>query len=190
MRKLIYYVASTIDGFIAGPDGSYDFYGTNGEHSNQLLEEYPETIPVHARQALGVDPANRSIDTVLEGRGAYEVGLREGITNAYPHLRHYVFSRTMTSSPDPTVELVGSDPVAKVRELKQESGLDIWLCGGSELAGVLRPEIDELHVKIYPVVAGAGMSLFGGARFAPQRFQPARSRVYDDGLVFVVYERT
>jgi hypothetical protein len=43
-----------------------------------------------------------------------------GVTDAYPHLRHLVFSRTLARSPAPTVEIARSDPVARVRELKAE----------------------------------------------------------------------
>lgn len=62
-------------------------------------------------------------DTVLEGRRSYEIGLAAGITDAYPHLRHLVSSRTLTESPDPAAELVADDPVATVRELKRLSTL-------------------------------------------------------------------
>jgi hypothetical protein len=55
----------------------------------------------------------------------YEIGLAAGVTNAYPHLRHLVFSTTMGQSPDPTVELVAADPAQTVRRLKAEEGLDI-----------------------------------------------------------------
>ncbi|HEX8761324.1 MAG TPA: hypothetical protein VF734_15415 [Pseudonocardiaceae bacterium] len=59
------------------------------------------------------------------------------------------------------MEIVSGDPTAKVRELKTAVGdLGIYLAGGSQLAATLLPEIDELVVKLYPVVAGAGISLF------------------------------
>ncbi|MCG6499336.1 dihydrofolate reductase family protein [Kitasatospora sp. A2-31] len=59
-----------------------------------------------------------------------------GVT-AYPHLRHYVFSRSLTGSPDAAAEVVSTDPLAKVRELKAHDGKGIWLVGGGELAGAL-----------------------------------------------------
>lgn len=190
MRSLVYYVASTVDGFIAGPGGQFDFFfSADGDHMAAIGEEYPETIPVHFRSALGVDPPNRTIDTVLEGRHSFQLGLDEGVPNAYPHLRHLVFSRTLRESPDPGVELVATDPVERVRKLKREDGRRIWLCGGGQIAGVLRDEIDELAIKIYPVTIGSGRPLFGGAGFAPRHLRVTSSRTFDDGVVFVHYAR-
>lgn len=189
MRSLVYYVASTVDGFICGPKAELDFFSADGDHMAAIGEEYPETIPVHFRSALGIDPPNRTIDTVLEGRGSYQLGLDDGVANAYPHLRHLVFSRTLGPSPDPGVEVVATDPVQRVRELKREPGERIWLCGGSELAGVLRDEIDELAIKIYPVAIGSGRPLFGAAGFAPHHLRVTSSRTFDDGVVFLHYAR-
>ena len=89
---------------------------------------------------------------------------------------------------DPQVELVPGDPVGLVRRLKKEEGGDIWLCGGGKLAGALLPEIDELIVKSYPVVAGDGISAFTGA-FRPTLFTPVRSRSFGNGTVVTWYER-
>ncbi len=86
-----------------------------------IVAELPETLPGAARRAMGIDGAGRRFDTVLEGRSSYEVGLAAGVTNAYPHLRHLVFSTTMQESPDPTVELVAADPAQTARGLKGET---------------------------------------------------------------------
>jgi len=193
VRKLTYFVASTIDGFIAGPDGADPsgpdgFFLDEGDHMEAIFTDYPDIVPVHVREALGISPDNIVFDTVLEGRRSYELGLEAGIPNAYPHLRHYVFSRSMTASPDPGVELVSDDPVSKVRELKQQHGLRIWLCGGAQLARSLRPEIDELIVKLHPVVVGSGIPLFGGA-FDPQRFELVESHIYASSVAFLTYVR-
>jgi dihydrofolate reductase len=94
------------------------------------------------------------------GRHTYEVGSTLGITNPYPHLQQFVISSTLAESPDANVQLVTRDPVALVRSLKQQSGLDIWLCGGARLAGSLYDEIDELVLKVNPIVLGAGIPLF------------------------------
>lgn len=190
MRKLVYYVASTVDGFICGPERELDFFSADGGHMAAITEEFPETVPVHFRTALGIDPPNRTIDTVLEGRGSYQVGLDDGVADAFPHLRHLVFSRTLGENPAPGVEVVATDPVARVRELKQEPGQRIWLCGGAEIAGVLCDEIDELAIKIYPVAIGSGRPLFGAAGFAPRHLGVTSSRTFDDGVVFVHYART
>ncbi|MFI9327065.1 dihydrofolate reductase family protein [Kitasatospora sp. NPDC052868] len=195
MRKLVYFIAATLDGFIAGPDGSDPtgpggFWSPSGDYIRYLIEEYPETLPGPARAALGVTAEGTRFDTVVEGRKSYEVGLAAGVTDAYPHLRHLVFSRTLAASPDAGVELVAGDPVARVRALKEEGGKDIWLVGGGELAGALYGEIDRLIVKFSPLTIGSGIPLFGrGAAFAPGAWELAGHTVLDGGAVFLTYER-
>jgi dihydrofolate reductase len=84
MRELIYYVACTVDRFIAREDGSFDFFLAEGEHFADLLESFPDTIPAHLRDAMGVRAGNKLFDVVLMGRKTYEVGLKVGLTNPYP----------------------------------------------------------------------------------------------------------
>ena len=194
MRTLTYLVATTIDGFIAGPDGSDPtapggFWPISPEYIAHLVAEYPETLPAMAHEALGVTGPWRHFDTVLEGRGSYRVGLDAGITNAYPHLRHIVFSRTLGEVDDPTVEITREDPVAVVRRLKAEEGSGIWLGGGGALAGALAGEIDRLVVKVGPVTIGDGIPVQGrGATFVPQAWRLTGHEVVG-GAVVLTYDR-
>ncbi|MEU0025656.1 dihydrofolate reductase family protein [Streptomyces sp. NPDC006335] len=193
MRKLTYFIACTIDGFIGDESGdaSFMYRFVDEEFLAFLKAEYPETISAQGRRALGIhDLEHRRFDTVVQGRGSYEVALKEGITSPYDHLREYVASRTLTQSPDPHVEIIGADLVGKVRELKAEEGeFGIYLCGGSELAGQLHDEIDELVIKTYPVVLGSGMPMFGSG-FALTEFTLDEVRVFDNGVVVRTYGRT
>lgn len=177
MRTLTYYVAVTMDGFIAGPNGEYDFFPIPDELTAALVQEYPETVPTHVRDHLGIDSPNKKFDSVVMGRRTWEPSLDAGVTSAYKHLDQYVFSTTMTEAPDDTVTLVDSDPLAYVRDLKKQDGAGIWLCGGGSLAGTLLPEIDELVLKISPVVIGDGIPLFRSG-FDPIRFDLTESRVF------------
>jgi dihydrofolate reductase len=120
------------------------------------------------------------------GRNTYEVGSAIGVSSPYAHLRQYVVSRTMTASPSPDVQLVSTDPVDLVRELKRESGLDIWLCGGARLAGALYDEIDELIVKLNPVVLGAGIGLFARVQ-GPTRLELTDHRTFAGGVAIHRY---
>jgi dihydrofolate reductase len=160
MRKLIYYIASTVDGFIARENGAFDFFPMTGAHLPYVVEEYPETIPTHLRKAMGVRGANRHFDAVVMGKHTYEVGASVGITSPYSHLRQYVVSSTMAASPDGAVALISADPVDAMRTLKQQDGLGIWLCGGGRLAATLLDEIDEIILKINPIILGTGTPLF------------------------------
>lgn len=186
MRELKYYVACTVDKFIARGDGSFDFFLTQGEHVSDLLENFPETIPVHFRDKLGITGENRHFDAVLMGRKTYEVGLQEGITNPYPQMQQYVFSRSWKESPDANVELVSTDPLVFVQELKQQSGKDIWLCGGGDLATKLFAQIDELILKVHPMLLGSGIPLFSGA-IELTSLQLTNSKIYNNGFMLLNY---
>jgi len=133
------------------------------------------------RPALGIEDApNRTFDTVVMGRGSYEPGLAAGVKSPFAHLRQFVVSTTIPDAEDPPVTIVRADPLGVVRSLKEEEGQDIWLCGGGTLAGELLPEIDELIIKRYPVVAGAGIPMIRG-NFEPTPFTPTATESLDDG---------
>lgn len=194
MRTLVYYVAVTLDGRIAGPQGEYDFYPQGDEeqaaaYSSSMNARCPETVPTVAREALGLtDTPHARFDAVVMGLGAYRPALDEGITSPYAHLRQYVVSSTLASGIDPAVTVVAEDPVGFVRDLKRQEGRDIWLCGGGRLAGALLSEIDELLVKSYPVVAGAGIPVFDG-EFDPTVFQVAERTAFANGVTFTRFTR-
>ncbi|WP_454086307.1 dihydrofolate reductase family protein [Georgenia sp. Marseille-Q6866] len=190
MRRLIYYIAVSLDGRISGPADEFDFYPQPEEYSAWMLEEYPDTIPSHGRAHLGIaERPNKHFDTVVMGRRTYEPGLREGVTSPYAHLRQYVVSRTQEEL-HPDVTIVREDPVALVRRLKAEdSGLDIYLAGGARLAGSLLAEIDRFIVKLYPVVAGAGHPMLEGAGFAPGELELTDVRTFAGGNVVLTYDR-
>ncbi|MCQ4199958.1 dihydrofolate reductase family protein [Streptomyces sp. NPDC058783] len=192
MRKLTYFVACSIDGFIGGPDGDASFMlpFVDGEFLEFLKAEYPETVATHGRRALGIDdlPSKR-FDTIVQGRASYDLALKEGITSPYAHLREYVASRTLTESPDPNVEIIPTDLVGRVRELKAEdSAFGIYLCGGSAVAGELVDEVDELVIKTYPVLLGSGMPMFASG-FEVCEFVPDSVRTFGNGVVVRTYHR-
>ncbi|MEV3988436.1 dihydrofolate reductase family protein [Streptomyces sp. NPDC049837] len=187
MRKLTYYIAATLDGYIAGPDDQYDFFPFEGEEAAAILADFPETMPTPARGPLGIaDRAAQRFDTVIMGRATYAPGLKLGWTSPYAHLRQYVVSRTLVS-PDPAVT-VTDDPVSLVRELKKQDGMDIWLCGGGKLAAALRDEIDELIIKRHPIVLGSGIPLFDGP-FTPTNFVPGTTRTFGSGLTITTFSK-
>lgn len=188
MRTLTYYVAATLDGYIAGPDGEFEFFPFEGELLQTVLADYPETLPVQARGPLGLaDVPNRRFDTVVMGRATYEPALKAGITSPYPHLEQYVVSSSLRLD-EPDIQ-VATDPVTLVRDLKARDGLGIWLAGGGKLAAALRGEIDELVIKRNPLVLGSGISLFEGP-FGPTSFVSAWSRELDGGVRIEGYTRT
>lgn len=186
LRKLVYYVAVTLDGYIAAEDGTFDGFVFEGDHMAGINADYPETVPSQARDLVGLtDAPNRHFDTVLMGRHTYQVP--GGLASPYAHLRQFVVSTQVSDTPD-DVEVIREDVIGRVRSLKQEDGLDIWLCGGGKLAAELLPEIDVLLLKIHPVVFGRGIPLFDG-KADIRKFRRADARLFESGVSFMTYER-
>ena len=134
MRILTYYVACSVDGFIAHTDGSHDGFSQDGEYFSDLFTSFPETVPSHLRDSMNIEAENKWFDTVLMGRKTYEIGLKDGVTSPYSHMKQYLFSQSMRQSLDKNVELVADNAIEFVKALKSEPGKGIWLCGGGALA--------------------------------------------------------
>jgi len=171
MRKVKYYVATTLDGFIAREDGSWDFFVSEGEH----IADYLDSL--------------KSFDAVLMGRKTYEVGLKMGVTDPYPDLKSYVITQTMTESPHEKVKLVSGEIGDFVRELKNEVGQNIYFCGGAELAAQLFAEdlIDEVILKVHPVFIGSGIPLIAGVVKETQ-MNLISCKSFRTGVVILQYE--
>ena len=170
MRKLIYLVASSLDGAIARSDGSFDCFMAEGPHVTDYLDSL------------------KTFDDVVMGRATYEVGLRMGVTDPYPWLKTYVFSRTMKESPDPRVQIISSDAAEFVRGLKAQPGRDIYLCGGAHFAAELLEAgvIDEIVVKLNPLLIGPGIPLFAFLK-EPLHLTLEATKRYDNGVLLLTY---
>ncbi|SCL67551.1 dihydrofolate reductase family protein [Micromonospora peucetia] len=188
MRKLVYYVASTLDGFIAAPDGAYDFFQLDPDLAAHLAANWSQTFPTFAHPQFGIDEPEGRFDSLVMGRATYDPALKVGVTSPYAHLKQYVFSRTLPPAAEPEVEIVSTDPVEFVRELRRQPGRDIWLCGGGQLAGQLLPQVDELIIKLNPYVVGSGIPL-AARGFDPRRFDLVDTRPFDSGVVILHYAR-
>jgi dihydrofolate reductase len=170
-RKLKYHVACTVDGFIAHVDHTIDGFVAEGEHVTDYLASLKSDY-----------------DTVLMGRRTYEFGFQYGVSSPYPWMRQYVLSRTMKESPDPLVTLVAENVIDFVRALKNETGKDIYLCGGAELAATLFAEglIDEIILKLNPVLFGTGLPLFSQI-IKQTALELIGSKAYGNGVVLLHY---
>jgi dihydrofolate reductase len=173
MRNVVYDVAVSVDNFISGEDGDVTAFRMEGDH----VTDYQQRL--------------KGYDTVLMGRATYEWGYQYGLTPgalAYPHMRHYVFSRTLRFDDSPVV-VVDHDEVSVVRRLKEEDGSDIYLCGGGAFAGFLldRGLVDQLVIKLNPIVLGHGVRLFGASTRAVTT-ELVDTRTYDNGVVLLRYD--
>jgi dihydrofolate reductase len=189
MRKLTYFIAASVDGFIAGPTGEIDMYPTPPEYLAHLCSEYGDALPSHVRQHLDIaDRPNKRFDTIIQGRATYDAALSIGITSPYAHLRQLVVSTTLAADTDPAVEIVSGDVVERVRKLKAEDGLGIYLAGGAKLAGSLIGEIDEVILKLYPIMLGTGIPTLDG-EFDLTSLSRTDVTTFDSGHVILTYSR-
>lgn len=170
MRKLKYHVATTVDGLIAQGDGGVDCFLFEGEHVAEYLA------------------ALKAYDAVVMGRKTYEFGLKLGVTDPYPWMDTYVVSRTMKESPNERVKIVADDAAGAVRRLKEQQGGDIYLCGGGELATCLFDAglVDEVILKVNPVLLGGGIALAPGLR-AATHLELLSTKVHRNGVVVLHY---
>lgn len=175
-RKIIVYIATSADGYIARPDGDVGWLERPGAVGDYGMAEF-----------------YASIDTILWGRKTYEQGLEfqeEGISAAEfdPNVKNYVFSHDPPDSAPPAVEFV-SEPVAAFAERLQASeGKDIWLMGGGELIASFLDagEIDEFVIHVIPVFIGEGIPLIA-PRHRDVPLELLSSGAYADGVVRLHY---
>ena len=141
MRRLRYQVAVSLDGFIAGPRGEYDW--------------------IVMDPAVDFAALLKDFDTAIMGRKTYEVLTAQGGHGAMPGLDVLVFSRTMPPMSWPGVRILNDDPREVVRTLKAMPGRDIWLYGGGELFRILLDAhlVDSVEPAIIPVLLGDGVPL-------------------------------
>lgn len=188
MRRLVYYVGMSMDGFIADPSDSTRPFPTDPGYTAALAELFPETFPAHLRPHLGITEGARRFDTVLLGRRTHQKALDAGLTSAFPHLQQHVFTSRDDLPRDPTVVAHHADASGVVADLKRCPGRDIWLCGGADLAAQLSEEIDELLLRVSPFALGGGVPLVRSL-CRPLHCHLQSTRWFDNGVVLLHYDR-
>ncbi|NQX27794.1 dihydrofolate reductase family protein [Microbacteriaceae bacterium VKM Ac-2854] len=186
MRELTYFVAISLDGRIAAPDGNFSAFPVMGDHIEWIFREYRDTLPGAGLEMLGLTADNSRFDTVLMGWNTYAAGLAHGVTDPYPHLEQFVFTRQQRTVPEQI--RLRDDPLETVRRLKSQPGGGIWLCGGGALAADLVEELDHLVFKVNPIVLGDGIPVFGGGPTL-HSFELTSSEAFDSGVVVNHYAR-
>lgn len=189
----MYYVAVSLDGYIAGPGGEFDAFPVEGDHMAYQNERFPEAIPTVIADALGIERTRTTFDAVVMGWNTYAVGLPAGMTSPYQHLEQVVFSRTRTEADVPgehrNLRITNEDPLDVVRRLKSGPGKSIWLCGGGQLATQLAGEVDRLVLKRSPLLFGNGIPLFAPGTYQPSAFSEVSTTTFGSGVVISEYVR-
>jgi dihydrofolate reductase len=141
MRQVVYRVAASVDGYIAGPHGELDWI-------------------VHD-PAVDFGKVYESFDTVLLGRRTYELTRKPGAPPWPEGWQIHVFSRTLAAQDHPGVTVVSADAGARVAELRASPGRKIWLFGGGGLFRSLLAarQVDLVELMVMPVLLGGGIPL-------------------------------
>ncbi len=150
MRRTIFNLAMSVDGYIAEEDGSFAWIQGDGDSSRDTDEvfDFPTFVD--------------SVDVIVMGSKSYEDCGVESIEN-YQEKKLVVATSRELEGPG-NVEFIDGDICARIRGLKEENGKNIWLFGGASFADAFIKEdlIDEYIIGIIPVILGAGRPLFLG----------------------------
>lgn len=172
MRKLILGLAISLDGYIEGAKGEYDWCFTD--------------------QDYGLKAFFDSIDAMFVGRKSYEMMQQHESSSdvaipGMPMLTEYVFSKTLKSVKAGAI-LIAEDAIHEAGRIKAETGKDIWLFGGASLSHSMLQAglVDELWLSVHPVLLGSGKPLFRehSSRISLTLLE---SKTYNTGLVSLRY---
>jgi dihydrofolate reductase len=146
MRSLVYYVATSLDGYIAHHDGTWDGFAGEGPHADDYVAWM------------------RSCSAVVMGRATYEIAPRMGVVDPYPYHETYVFSNTLAPVGHPNVHVIRDEARAYIAAMKQRTAANgstapIYFAGGGAFgASILTAGlIDEVIVKLNPFLMGDGI---------------------------------
>lgn len=170
MRKIIAYLATSANGFIARPDGDVGWLDRPRPKGN-----------------YGYAAFDRSVDTVVMGRKTYDFMVGFGQHNV-PGKQTYVFSRHPPPPTPPDVAFVSHDVRGFARRLRRQRGRTVWHMGGGELIGAFLDAgaLDELIIHVVPVLIGEGIPLLDPRR-REIRLTLKGSRRFADGVVRLHY---
>jgi dihydrofolate reductase len=161
-------VAVSLDGFIEGPNGEYDWCMTD--------------------QDYGMKDFFKRVDAIFLGRKSYELtqGM-ESDTDWMPKMKEYIFSNTLKEVKGDGSIISGNIKKA-VDQIKNEPGKDIWMFGGAALTESLMNEglIDEFILAVHPILLGSGKLLFHGIK-ERIHLELINSKQYNTGLMTLHY---
>lgn len=170
MRKVVLGLGTSLDGYLARLNGDVDFLFMPKDYS--------------------MGPFFATIDTAVMGRKTYDVARKMGGGSYGSSMKAYVFSRTLPPGESSGYVFTQESPTSFMAQIRKQSGKNIWLMGGGELArAFLQADlVDELYLGIVPVLLGGGIPLFP-AGFPQCNFALIENKTYSKGLIALKYKR-
>jgi dihydrofolate reductase len=168
MKRLRYGVAMSLDGFIAGPNGEYDWIVMDPDFDWSAL--YGQ------------------FDTLVMGRRSYDIMRERGMSPSGMGMKGCVVSNTLNPEEHPDVTIIAGNVAEQVSALKAGPGKDIWLSGGGVLFRFLLDAglVDAVDVTVVPVLLGSGAPLVPAGPRSRLKLIECKSR--PSGLVMLKYE--
>ncbi len=175
MKKIILYIAASLDQRIAEPDGGLDW-----------LAGFPNP----EKTDYGYKDLLASVDMVIMGGKTYRELLNMDVIWPYPDQHTYVVSHHEWSAKE-SVSFITENVIKTISELCNQKGKDIWLVGGGELVSMLLAAdlVDEIRITYFPVILGKGVPLFPEQ---PQKskWMLSKSKLYKNEVFSVIYRKT
>lgn len=168
MSRVIYSVAMSLDGYIAGLNDEFDW------------------IPIDPE--VDFETFFKRFGAILMGRRSFEVLAREG--SPMPSKPVYLFSRSFDGIDQPGVTLVDSVSKSYIDGLQKSYTKDLWLFGGGKLAGSFFQEglVDSLEIALVPILLGQGIPVIQPVSFSPRGLTLIRGQTYSNGTVMLYYD--
>lgn len=173
MRKLVSYIAISLDGKIADAEGGVGWLDTINHPKD---EDY------------GYSAFIETIDTTVMGNTTYQQVLAFDMPFPYKEQKNYVLTRNRNLKEDEYATFITSDHAKRLKEIKQEQGRDIWLIGGGEVNALCLQArlLDEMIVHVMPFIVGKGIPIFSDAELM-QHLELTSSKVYSSGVMELRY---
>ncbi len=175
MKKIILYIAASIDGQIAEPDGGIEW-----------LSEFPITEEMN----YSYKDFFASIDTIVMGGRSWREMSNMDAMGAYTDKMVYVISHHNWGEKE-NIKFITENITERIADMRNEPGNNIWLFGGGELISMLLAAdlVDEMQIAYIPVILGQGISLFP-EQPKESKWEISRTKVYDSGILKVDYQKT
>src|SRR6056297_3937238 len=175
MRKVVLYIAVSLDHCIARPDGDVSW-----------LNSPDFALP---GEDFGYHEMYNSIDAVVMGHNTYREILGFDVPYPYSDKANYVLANSEVMNREELTEVISRNAVDRIRSLKSEEGKDIWLVGGAAVNGLMLSNqlIDRIILTVVPITLGEGIPLFAGAT-GDAHFDLTSCESYKNGFVQLTYD--